>query len=228
MTSLLERTISIIAPHHCFLCSKESNILCAACVEQVFGDGPAACALCGKPTIDGKVCRGCASQAALCHVWVASDYEGVVKRLIHAYKFERLRAAYMPLADGLQSALPYLSKDTVVVHIPTASTRIRQRGYDQSKLLAQEIARRGGWRHEALLHRQHQQRQVGASRAQRFAQAADAFEYRGGSLTGVQVLLVDDVVTSGATLAAAARLLAAAGASQVDAVVVAKHVLENS
>ena len=226
MTSLLERTISIIAPHHCFSCSKESNILCVACASQVFGNAPEVCALCNRPTADARVCKGCAPKTALRHVWVASEYDGVVKRLIRAYKFDRVRAAYKPLADGMLEALPYLGSDIIVVYVPTAPVRVRQRGYDQARLLAREIARLQGWQHRSLLLRRHNDRQVGASRAQRLRQAQTAFTYSGGTLDGARVLLVDDVTTSGATLAAAAQVLADAGAVCVDAVVAAKHTLE--
>ena len=165
-------------------------------------------------------------QAVLQHVWMASEYEGVVKRLVRAYKFDRVRAAYLPLAVAMTEVLPYLGQDVAVVHIPTAASRIRQRGYDQAELLAREIARRQGWRYQHLLRRRHNDRQVGSSRAQRFEQAQQAFEYRGGELKSTHVLLVDDVTTSGATLTAAAQVLADAGAIRIDAVVAAKHVLE--
>lgn len=226
MTSLLERTISIIAPHHCFSCGKESNILCAACASQVFGEIPEICALCNRPTASAGICKGCASQTALQHVWMTSEYEGVVKRLIRAYKFERMIAAHLPLVAAMSEVLPYLGDDLVVVHIPTATARIRQRGYDQAKLLARDLARLKGWRHQSLLGRRHNSRQVGARRSQRFAQATLAFEYRGANISGKHILLVDDVTTSGATLAAAANVLAQAGAARVDAVVAAKHTLE--
>jgi ComF family protein len=155
---------------------------------------------------------------------MAAEYAGLAKKLIRAYKFERVRAAYKPLAEATLAILPYFN-DITIVHIPTAPTRIRQRGYDQSALLAREIASQRGWRHCYLLRRRHDFRQVGSTRAQRFAQAAHAFEIRGDA-AGKHILLVDDVTTSGATLSAAAELLMAAGAARVDAVVVAKHTLE--
>jgi ComF family protein len=158
---------------------------------------------------------------------MAATYEGTVKQLIRAYKFERVRAAYAPLACAVADQLPYLPVDTVVVHIPTASVRVRQRGYDQSKLLAQEVARLRGLDHQPLLRRRHGDRQVGSSRSERMKQAERAFELKPGiELHGKQILLIDDVTTSGATLMAAAKLLKAAGAERVDAAVVAKHTLE--
>ena len=158
---------------------------------------------------------------------MAATYEGTVKQLIRAYKFDRVRAAYAPLARAISDRLPYLPADTVVVHIPTAPVRVRQRGYDQSKLLAQEVARLKGLRHQTLLGRRHGERQVGSNRSERMRQAALAFELRPGvALNGQRILLIDDVTTSGATFMAAVELLKAAGAEHVDAAAVAKHTLE--
>jgi len=226
MTSLLEKTISVIAPHHCFLCSKESNILCGSCAEEVFGEGPAVCFLCNKPTVDSSVCPGCQGKTLLQHVWTAAAYEDVIKRILKAFKFDRMRAAYKPLALGMVGALPYLT-EVLVVHVPTAPERVRLRGYDQAKLLAREVAKQQGWKHATLLRRRHNFRQVGAGRLVRQKQAQEAFELAGGrDLSGAHILLVDDVTTSGATLVAAAAVLSAAGAARIDAVVAAKHTLE--
>jgi ComF family protein len=228
MTSLLERTISIIAPNHCFCCSKESNVLCVACAEQVFGEGPEMCFLCNKQTLDSSVCSDCASQTALGHVWMAETYDGIVKQLVKAYKFERLRAAHEPLAAALADTLPYLPDDIIVVSVPTASSRVRRRGYDHVKLLAKRLARIQGWKYQNYLGRTNQTRQVGASRRVRFEQANQAYVYKGPDLTDKHILLVDDVTTSGATLQAAAALLQTASAATIDAVVVAKHTLDQS
>lgn len=227
MTSLLERTISIIAPHRCFGCSKEINVLCAACRIELFDEAPEMCFLCNIPTVDSRVCEPCRRQTVVEHVWMAAAYQGIVKQVIRAYKFERVRAAYQPLSQALCDRLPYLPEGTVVAHVPTASVRIRQRGYDQSKLLAQEVARLKGLSHQSLLRRRHDDRQVGSTRSERMKQAARAFELRPGvELRGRSVLIIDDVTTSGATLIAAASILKAAGAECVNAAVVAKHTLE--
>ncbi len=226
MTSLLEKAISVIAPHHCFLCSKENNVLCAACFVDVFEEPHVACFLCNKPSRDSAVCPDCAKQTSPGHVWMAAIYDGTVRTIIKAYKFDRLRAAYQPLAQAMLQALPYLPSDVVVTHIPTAPSRVRSRGYDQSLLLARAIAKDKPWAREAFLWRRHSGRQVGASRAARARQAAQAFGLLpGAKVAGKHVLLVDDVTTSGATLQAASKLLLDAGAARVDAVVVAKHLL---
>lgn len=224
MTSLLEKAISIIAPHRCISCSKEGNILCDTCFVDVFDEPYDACFLCHKPTTDSQVCQACRRRTVLKHVWMAGTYEGLRRRLIYAYKFERARAAYEPLAAAMLDVLPYFD-DAVVVHVPTAPARVRVRGYDHSALLAASIARQRGWAHVTALRRTHNLRQVGAGRSERARQARSAYEIIGARrLAGRHVLLVDDVTTSGATLMAVADVVARAGASEVDAVVIAKHV----
>jgi len=226
MTSLLEKTISIIAPHNCILCSKESNILCDACFFDVFDEPHEACFLCDAPTAEGRVCRNCAQKTKLAHVWIAGSYDGAIKALIRDYKFNRKRAAFKPLGRALLQVLPYL-QDIVVVPVPTAPRRIRIRGYDHAKLLAEYVAKEKGWQLSSALQRRHNDRQVGSARAQRFKQAQTAYKVTrsANALVGKHVLLVDDVTTSGATIQAAAELLAKAGAAQVNAVVIAKHTL---
>ena len=224
MTSLLEKVISVIAPHHCFLCSEENNVLCEACFADVFDEPCEVCALCNAPTADSRVCGRCVGQTVLGRVWMAGIYDGPRRQLIRAYKFDRLHAAHEVLGEAMVRTLPYVPSDLVVVPVPTAQARVRARGYDQAKLLAEYIAKKKGWRMVPALRRRHGARQVGVYRAVRFAQASTAFE-PARSVQDRHILLVDDVTTSGATLQAAAEVLKRAGARDVDAIVAAKHVL---
>lgn len=97
------------------------------------------------------------------------------------------------------------------------------RGYDQARLIARACARQADLPHASLLLRLGQQRQVGLKRQQRLSQLEQAFEIRNTErVRGAHIMLVDDVVTTGATLEAATKVLKAAGANRVEAIAFAQ------
>ncbi len=145
-------------------------------------------------------------------------YEGVAKDLIHVLKFERSRASADVVANLLAETLPVLG-DIVITHVPTATSRIRTRGYDQAALIARRLAIQLGVEYAPLLSRLGQQRQVGKNRSERRSQMQELFIAT--KKPAKHVLLVDDVITTGATLEACARILKDAGAKRVSAAVFA-------
>jgi ComF family protein len=222
MTSLLEKIIEKIAPHHCISCGIEDNIACNGCLQAEILSLLPVCCMCGQPSADWRVCAQCSTRCQIEHIWVGGMYEGLLERIIHLYKFERARAASDPLASLMLRVLPL--NGWLVVPVPTASTRVRQRGYDQSLLLARKIAAVRGLALSPALARLHNVRQVGANRVQRQTQSTKMFFINKTKLLdGANVLLVDDVCTTGATLSAAAAMLRAAGVARVDAVVAARQ-----
>ena len=220
MTAVLERIVAIIAPHYCFICSKEDNVICLACLSSLFPGLDSVCVFCAGRTQDYAPCGACRPAVALERVWAAAEYTGLVSELIGVYKFERVVAAYKPLAQALEATISYLPSDTCLVPIPTAPRRIRVRGYDQAVLLAKELSRMRNLNFYPALTRSLNLRQVGADRAQRAEQAENIFSVS-KPVMGKKVLLVDDVCTTGAMLKAAARALQQAGASNVQAAVIA-------
>lgn len=220
MTSLLEKIVTIIAPNYCISCSKQDNILCESCVFNEQNLGLPACILCARPSKDWRLCEQCSRTSSLRYVWPAALYEGHFERVIHLLKFERLGAAHLPLSTAMLAALPY--DDWLVVPLPTAARRVRQRGYDQAVLLAKVIAKTRDLRLQLALERVQNTRQLGANRVQRQKQSTKMFCMAPrANVQGAKILLVDDVCTTGATLTAAAQLLKQAGATQIDAVVAA-------
>lgn len=152
-------------------------------------------------------------------------YEGVAKDILHNLKFERSAYLAKDIARIMAEVLPILPSGTIVCHVPTASNRIRVRGYDQSQLIAKNISKIKRLEYSNLLKRISNSRQLGATRDKRFEQAKNAFELKShSSVKGKKVLIVDDVTTSGATIEAIAKLLKKAGAKSVDAVVFAQAV----
>lgn len=156
-------------------------------------------------------------------MWVRTGYSGVAKRLVYDLKFARKQAAAVSLARLMTECLPFFSTDITVTHVPTASKRIRQRGYDHAQLLARALANEKQLPYTPLLRRVGKTRQLGATREDRLNQLNDAFGISSRvRIRGSSILLVDDIVTTGGTLEAAARCLRRAGAKRVDAVVFAQ------
>lgn len=179
---------------------------------------PERCYRCFALSLDSKVCTRCRKQSPLSHVWVRTEYSGLAQQLLYKLKFGRASAAARPIARLMAESLPYLEPGTIITHVPTASTRYRQRGYDQAALIARHLAREKGARYLPLLARLGQARQVGATRVQRKQQLADAFRpLHLNVLKNAQIIIVDDIVTTGASIEAAARTLKSHGAKRVSA-----------
>lgn len=220
---LLERVLSVLAPHSCLGCGAAGTLVCPWCLPELFAPLPSRCYRCHAATADSAICPKCRRSSKLRHVWVASEYAGVSKQLIHVLKFERTQAAAAPIAKVLAAALPYFDAETIFTHIPAATSRVRMRGYDQSQLIARQLASNLSCRHSTLLQRHGQSRQVGAKRAARITQLEDAFTpLKSAMVKNARVVLVDDVVTTGATLQQAAAVLKQAGAKSIDAAVFAQ------
>lgn len=151
-------------------------------------------------------------------------YEGYAKAMISSLKFKGAQAAAREMAAHMKIHLEIGKPATYIVPIPTATVRVRRRGYDQAVLLAKELSRQTHIPYISGLQRYGQTHQVGASRKQRLQQLEAAFtaNSRINALKPGRVVLVDDVVTTGATLEAAATALRRAGLKHIDAIVFAQ------
>lgn len=220
---LLDNLLSLIAPHACLQCGREGDLVCGWCRLEAFVPVPSRCYRCKRLSDNSATCLSCRRRAPLRHVWIATGYGGIAKDLLHAFKFERARAALQIIGSVSTEALPYMPRDTLVIPIPTATNRVRQRGYDQAVLLARYIARQTGLSYAQPLVRLTKSRQVGADRRHRLTQLERAFYLPNPEKTQKQdILLVDDVITTGATLETVARLLKQSGAKSVSALLFAQ------
>ena len=220
---MIEKLLSYIAPHHCCSCDKIGCIICDSCKYNIVSDTKNICISCGHLAGINGVCGACKTPYE--RAWLVGDRSGVLQRLIGLYKFERVKAAYRPLGDLLADALPDLPKDVVVVPMPTVSSHIRQRGYDHTLLIAKRVAFLKGLKCQQLLARKTNTKQRQASATQRLRQAKNAFALNGTVAAGTTYLLIDDVVTTGASIKYAAKALMDAGADHVWVAIIAKQLL---
>lgn len=180
------------------------------------------CVACGGD--GGPVCRGCAARVrpapavaveGVDRTWVLMAYEGAGRELIRGLKYTNRRGALAPL---VRSAIALVDEEPdVVTWVPADPDHRRERGYDQGRLLARRMARRLGRPARGLLVRGRSRPQTGLDRRRRLE--GPPLDTR-GPVAGT-VLVVDDVVTTGGSLTAAARALRAAGAERVLALALA-------
>jgi competence protein ComFC len=152
------------------------------------------------------------------------SYEGTLRELVHLFKYGRMKPLGKTLADHLAAALPRDKSFDAVVPMPLHWRREWQRGFNQSVLLARATARRCGIPMvNAVRRTRATETQAGLSNARRRENVAGAFRVKKGALVeGRRILLIDDVMTTGATASACALALKRAGAKSVTLLALAR------
>ncbi len=223
MQLLIDRLISYIAPHQCIGCDTDGDILCSFCIN-LFPTQEPQCYKCQKSSADNRTCKTCSRESPLSAVYAYTPYESVAETLLKQLKFHRTLAAAPCIVHILHQAFhAELHKNVLLVPIPTATNRIRQRGYDQAVVITKLLAQKTGLPYSCALKKYGQARQTSSSRAQRFEQIQQALTVaKPKAIQGQDILLIDDVITTGATLEAAAELLLQADAKSVNAMTFAR------
>jgi ComF family protein len=219
---IFARLMEVLAPVECLGCGIQGVVLCATCLDAASTKQPALCFQCGCDSVAGKTCKPCLKLTMLAGVSVGAFYGGAVKDMILQMKFHRLRSSDETAAEIVMRCLPKDLLADLVTSVPVSPGRYRERGYNQSELMARAVAQRLGLPYYSLLGRLTSTHQIGLDRSTRARQVAGAFRAT-KRLEGQRVLLVDDVVTTGATLSECSATLSGAGAEYVWGAVVARH-----
>jgi predicted amidophosphoribosyltransferase len=214
------------ACHACAFARQAGDVDVAAAVSIALV--PPLCAACGRVCRpEAVLCNRCGRRLARAEpllsggpdgvdkAWSSAPYEGVARDLVAALKFRRL----LPVADLMAERIEWLAPahmlSGTVVPVPPAPVRLRKRGFDPAGEVAAALADRLDAPIECCLERRGRGRQAGRRRAERIGHPP---RIQATGAAPRSVLLVDDVLTTGATLTACARALRAAGSSRVVAV----------
>jgi len=223
---VLDRALDLVFPPRCVSCDAFGAFICDRCHADMTRADGTRCDTCWMPLGPRSACRRCYYQRpALLGVRSAVVYEAAARDAVLALKFRGLSAVAplmaRPMADVLDDWSPPV---TCIVPVPLSGQRRRLRGYNQSGLLAKDVSRLTGIpiNRRALVRRRHTHAQAALDGDARWRNVAEAFRTGKEAPTG-GVLLLDDVITTGATLNACARVLLTEGAGAVFALTFARE-----
>lgn len=245
----MKAALRLVYPPQCLSCGipvasggTEAVELCPDCWRETRFIAGLCCEKCGAP-LPGDVADGdgeallCDDCLTIARPWhrgrAAMVYAGTGRQLVLALKHgDRLDLAPALAAMLSRAVAPLIRPEMIVAPVPLHLRRLMRRRYNQSALVSARLARLHGLDHlhDLLLRRRHTPGQDHRSVSDRFANVAGAIAVnprRAAQLAGRPVLLIDDVMTSGATLAAATETLSAAGAGAISVAVLARAVKDD-
>jgi len=228
----------LVFPSSCRLCAAlldrpGERIVCRDCLDRLSPRRGPACPVCGRffeGDAEAHLCRRCLDDRPAFSVHRSCcAYGGPIRDVILLFKYRRYAPLAVPLArfaeDALGGDAALWDGADGLVAVPLHRARRRERGFNQSRLLARELGRRRGLEvvRSALVKLRHAPAQAGLSAADRERNVVGAYAAgRAERVRGKVLVLVDDVTTTGATLRECARVLIEAGAKEVRAVTLAQ------
>lgn len=218
------RLVDLLLPARCVVCSAFGELVCEQCAEGLPRLRAPLCARCGAPTAWPVArCRECAGRRlAFASARAAVAYDDHVRTLVAAWKEQGLRALARFAAASVVELVERPDAEALVP-VPSDRDRTLVRGHHAAEALARELGRSWGMPLAPLLHRARPvPRQRGLALAERRRNVRGAFVT--GERPPPRVVLVDDVYTTGSTVAAAASALRRAGARRVDVVTFARTI----
>ena len=241
---LKEFFVDLLFPVCCVGCDEEGGWLCGVCFREVEFVCEQACFKCGKSNDFGEVCDECKEDDGLDGVIVFGCYrDDILKKLIKRYKYYFVRDLSKVIGEfmnyclkNLLNQVKFLNKrkgrpifldnlsNVVLMSVPLHARRERWRGFNQAQLLAHEVASYFCLEVDDLnlVRVKYGKAQAKMDLSQRVGNIRGSFSWNGEKLDGRSVLLIDDVVTSGATLSEIARVLKENGAGEVWGLCVAR------
>jgi competence protein ComFC len=229
LKQLPNEVIEIIFPRECLGCGRRVDFICTDCARKLPRLNPPICQRCGKPESSGKICPDCwGKQVSADNIRSVFIFEGIVRSAIHQFKYRQLKAISVCLSQFMAD---YYRENKlsgyILVPVPLHEKRLKERGYNQSDLLANGISNLLSIPVDTkILHRIKESKPQAKSRnvKERRDNTDRAFKCNSASLNGMDIIVIDDVCTSGATIEACAFALKNAGANRVTGFTLAREI----
>ena len=232
---LFETAITFLFPAQCKVCEKNIGLesipyLCNGCWDSLEIVTPPWCEICGIQNVDG-VCDVCATNPPRYgKLRTVAFYNAILQRIIHLYKFEKRRSLAKHLSYMMVNHLPNdcnLKEYDYILPIPIHKNRLRERGFNQSTLIAQGISNKIGIAicTDAIIRSRNTSPQSSLTRDARQTNVVGAFEIKNRNLIkGKRILILDDVFTTGATVNEAVNILWNEDPIEIDVLTLARTV----
>lgn len=228
---IYENSLNIFFPERCVVCGTYGSLCCQNCINEIEYITTPTCPECGKISKKSQYCTNCRSRIkpSLYAVNIACHYHStVIKKVIYDFKYSGITGLSQVCGELIYQRIRncFDGDNTIIVPVPLYKYRQNIRGFNQAELIARYLSKRmdlpGG---SALIRQINTTNQVSLSRTKRLVNLEGAFLCTDKELVwGKNILLVDDVMTTGATLNECAKILKQAGAKKVFGAVVARNI----
>ena len=225
MNKILQSILDFIFPIQCINCNKNGEFLCDECFSKIKLRTLKQCPLCNKDQSNDKLCSKCKSKSYLDEIIICVNYDNeVLQKVLHYFKYKYIKNLSEPLGKILHTKFLKTTLPAHLIIIPTPLHKKREieRGFNQSELLAKELNtkltknvlfRKKNIKHQADLNKQEREKNI-----------KDCFAIKNSNIIkNKNILLIDDVITTGSTLNEQARLLKQNNARKVWALIIAKN-----
>jgi len=222
---IINSFLDIIFPARCIACKKLSrDQICDNCMKEIKLINEPICKICGKPHdkhFQGNYCHDCYLRKTPYDLARSvTIYEGIIKEALHKYKFENKHSLSDIFGRTLNAYLDHqkdmdISKIDMIIPVPLSRGKEKEREYNQAQLLAEEISKHTGIEldNSILKRKRETTPQFELSREERLNNLKDAFE--ADPVKNKVILLIDDIYTTGTTIAESSKALKSAGAAKV-------------
>lgn len=227
-TSVFSFVLDLLYPKFCVNCGEYGVLLCENCYSNIEKCNTKTCFFCGRISKLGKVCEACQNKNKTSFhsvIWCGS-FKGALKEMIHSYKYDKFLELSEILAEMAIETLMSNNnlKNSIVVPVPIYKKKQALRGFNQTEEIARIFSKKLGMHGGLALKKiKSTDSQMGLNRVQRLNNLVGSFEcFDTELIKGKNILLFDDVATTGATINECAKTLKLAGAKKIDVFVLAR------